>query len=114
MREINNSQHVMIVNNTLHLKIHRLTYRNNIDLVFVSLLFLIIFLLFSVPEAGDKADFVHYKALYDYESENPDDLKFKAGDLIMVHPDQPHEPGWLGGELDGKNFVYFPICTNNK
>ena len=20
----------------------------------------------------------------------------------MVHPDQPHEPGWLGGELDGK------------
>lgn len=45
---------------------------------------------------------VKYRALYDYSSENPDDLEFKAGDLIVVHPDQPHEPGWLGGELNGK------------
>ena len=22
--------------------------------------------------------------------------------LSIVHPDQPHEPGWLGGELNGK------------
>jgi hypothetical protein len=21
---------------------------------------------------------------------------------FQVHPGQPHEPGWLGGELDGK------------
>lgn len=47
-------------------------------------------------------DGVKYQALYDYTSDNPDDLNFKAGDLIMVYPDQPHEPGWLGGELDGK------------
>ena len=45
---------------------------------------------------------VEYKALYDYASDNPDDLAFKAGDIIIVHPDQPHEPGWLGGELNGK------------
>ena len=52
--------------------------------------------------AGDSADFVEYRALYDYSSENADDLVFKAGDIIIVHPDQPHEPGWLGGELNGK------------
>merc|ERR1711879_529991 len=56
----------------------------------------------SAPVATDSADFVEYRALYDYSSENADDLVFKAGDLIIVHPDQPHEPGWLGGELNGK------------
>ena len=57
-----------------------------------------------VAESGSeaKADFVEYKALYDYSSDNPDDLAFKAGDILIVHPDQPHEPGWLGGELNGK------------
>ena len=40
--------------------------------------------------------------MYDYSSEDVDDLVLKVGDLIIVHPDQPHEPGWLGGELDGK------------
>ncbi len=40
--------------------------------------------------------------MYDYASDNPDDLHFKAGDAILVHTDQPHEEGWLSGELDGK------------
>merc|ERR1719219_2667681 len=58
----------------------------------------------SAPQvvATDAADYVEYRALYDYTSENADDLIFKAGDLIIVHPDQQHEPGWLGGELNGK------------
>ena len=55
-----------------------------------------------VSSSSDAKDFVEYKALYDYSSDNPDDLAFKAGDILIVHPDQPHEPGWLGGELDGK------------
>ena len=29
-------------------------------------------------------------------------MTFKTGDIIVVNPDQGHEPGWLGGELDGK------------
>ena len=51
---------------------------------------------------GDTAGFIKYRALYDYASENADDLAFKAGDTIIVNPDQPHEPGWLGGELNGQ------------
>ena len=51
---------------------------------------------------GDTAGFIQYRALYDYASENADDLAFKAGDTIIVNPDQPHEPGWLGGELNGQ------------
>lgn len=56
----------------------------------------------EIGKAQAGTDGVKYQALYDYSSDNPDDLNFKVGDLIMVYPDQPHEPGWLGGELDGK------------
>ena len=52
--------------------------------------------------ATDLSGYVKYKALYDYDARNADELSFKAGDMIMVHPGQDHEPGWLGGELDGK------------
>merc|ERR550532_2328016 len=51
---------------------------------------------------GDTEGFIKYRALYDYASDNADDLAFKAGDTIIVNPDQPHEPGWLGGELNGQ------------
>ena len=52
--------------------------------------------------ATDLSSYVKYKALYDYDARNADELSFKANDFIMVHPGQDHEPGWLGGELDGK------------
>ena len=52
--------------------------------------------------SADKSEYVKYKALYDYEARNADELSFKADDFIMVHPGQDHEPGWLGGELDGR------------
>ena len=52
--------------------------------------------------AADMSEYVKYKALYDYEARNEDELSFKADDFIMVHPGQDHEPGWLGGELNGK------------
>ena len=52
--------------------------------------------------AVDLSEYVKYRALYDYEARNADELSFKADDIIMVHPGQDHEPGWLGGELDGK------------
>ena len=61
----------------------------------------------SSSAASHAKDGIQYRALYDYESDNPSDLAFKAGDLITVHPDQETEPGWLGGELDGK-IGWFP------
>merc|ERR1719228_799923 len=50
----------------------------------------------------DLTGYVQYRALYDYEARNPDELAFHVNDIIMVHPGQDHEPGWLGGELNGK------------
>jgi len=50
----------------------------------------------------DLTGYVQYKALYDYEARNPDELAFSVDDIIMVHPGQDHEPGWLGGQLNGK------------
>merc|ERR1719228_3082684 len=52
--------------------------------------------------ATDLTGYVQYRALYDYEARNPDELAFQVNDIIMVHPGQDHEPGWLGGELNGK------------
>merc|ERR1711962_1915481 len=56
----------------------------------------------AVAASSDLTGYVQYKALYDYEARNPDELAFKVNDIIMVHPSQDHEPGWLGGELAGK------------
>merc|ERR1719244_2022155 len=52
--------------------------------------------------ATDLTGYVQYRALYDYEARNTDELAFQVNDIIMVHPGQDHEPGWLGGELNGK------------
>merc|ERR1719342_1484881 len=57
--------------------------------------------------ATDLSEYIKYKALYDYEARNADELSFNANDIIMVHPGQDHEPGWLGGELNG-NVGWFP------
>jgi hypothetical protein len=56
----------------------------------------------AVAAPTDLTGYVQYRALYDYEARNPDELEFKVHDIIMVHPEQDHEPGWLGGELAGK------------
>jgi len=56
----------------------------------------------AVAASSDLTGYVQYRALYDYEARNPDELAFKVNDIIMVHPSQDHEPGWLGGELAGK------------
>merc|ERR1719419_1824707 len=55
-----------------------------------------------VAAATDLTGYVQYRALYDYEARNPDELAFSVNDIIMVHPGQDHEPGWLGGDLNGK------------
>jgi hypothetical protein len=38
----------------------------------------------SLNESGDTSGYIKYKALYDFDSRNPDELPFKAGDIIMV------------------------------
>ena len=63
--------------------------------------------------ATDLSEYVKYKALYDYEARNADELSFHADDIIMVHPGQDHEPGWLGGELNG-NVGWFPEAYAEK
>jgi len=57
--------------------------------------------------------YVQYRALYDYEKRNDDELSFACGDIILVHPGQEHEPGWLGGELNS-NVGWFPEAYAEK
>ena len=53
----------------------------------------------AMTASTDLTGYVQYRALYDYEARNPDELAFSVNDIIMVHPGQDHEPGWLGGEI---------------
>jgi len=50
---------------------------------------------------------VKYRALYDFEGTNPDDLSFSIGDIINAVANSQPESGWLQGELNGKE-GWFP------
>jgi len=41
-------------------------------------------------DSGDTSGYIQYKAIYDFDSRNPDELPFKAGDIIMVSFDSKH------------------------
>ncbi|XP_038078610.1 intersectin-1-like [Patiria miniata] len=51
--------------------------------------------------------FMRYKALYPFQAETPEELTINPGDIIMVGNSENAEPGWLGGELNGKT-GWFP------
>jgi len=38
----------------------------------------------ALSENGDLSSYIEYKAIYDFESRNPDELPFKTGDIILV------------------------------
>ncbi|KAL1436160.1 hypothetical protein MTO96_010898 [Rhipicephalus appendiculatus] len=59
----------------------------------------------SQPEPS--SGLVKYRALYAFEARNADELSIMPGDIIMVQENQHGEPGWLGGELQGKT-GWFP------
>ncbi|KAK6622584.1 hypothetical protein RUM43_008426 [Polyplax serrata] len=59
----------------------------------------------AAPPAG--IGLKKYRALYKFESRNPDELSFQPGDIITVLPEQTADPGWLSGELRGTN-GWFP------
>lgn len=50
---------------------------------------------------------VRYRALYQFEGTNPDDLSFNVGDIINSVANSQPESGWLQGELNGKE-GWFP------
>ena len=42
----------------------------------------------SAPIVNSTVGYVQYKALYDYEARNTDELSFSCGDVLLVHPGQ--------------------------
>ena len=50
---------------------------------------------------------VYYRALYDFEGRNVDELSFTAGEIIEKNYDIIPDPGWLAGTLDGRS-GWFP------
>ena len=57
---------------------------------------------YSAPGVG-----VKYRALYQFNGTNPDDLSFNADDIINSVPGSADEGEWLQGELNGKQ-GWFP------
>ncbi|KAJ8314820.1 hypothetical protein KUTeg_006970 [Tegillarca granosa] len=61
----------------------------------------------KVVDTGNKNK-KQYKALFQFEARNTDELSLVPGDIIWVPEDQSGaEPGWIGGEKDGKS-GWFP------
>ncbi|XP_042887891.1 intersectin-1-like isoform X5 [Penaeus japonicus] len=50
---------------------------------------------------------LRYRALYQFDARNHDELSFMPGDIITVTMSENAEPGWLGGELCGQT-GWFP------
>ncbi|KAJ8350168.1 hypothetical protein SKAU_G00252980 [Synaphobranchus kaupii] len=64
----------------------------------------------KVPVSGfsqDKVKVVFFRALYPFEARSHDEITIQPGDIVMVDESQTGEPGWLGGELNGKT-GWFP------
>jgi intersectin len=45
--------------------------------------------------------FVKYRAVFEFQARNADEITFNPGDIIMVPLEHNAEPGWLGGEING-------------
>ncbi|KAM8716657.1 hypothetical protein ACLKA7_003524 [Drosophila subpalustris] len=45
--------------------------------------------------------FVKYRAVYEFNARNTEEITFVPGDLILVPLEQNAEPGWLAGEING-------------
>ncbi|XP_066975772.1 intersectin-1-like isoform X18 [Macrobrachium rosenbergii] len=59
----------------------------------------------AVTNAADGA--IRYRALYQFDARNADEISFMPGDVITVTVSDGTEPGWLGGELRGQT-GWFP------
>ncbi|XP_033635342.1 intersectin-1-like [Asterias rubens] len=55
----------------------------------------------------DSVVFKKFRALFAFEAETPEELSINPGDIVMVGRSENAEPGWLGGELNGKT-GWFP------
>ncbi|BFF94509.1 intersectin-1 [Drosophila madeirensis] len=45
--------------------------------------------------------FAKYRAVYEFNARNAEEITFVPGDLILVPLEQNAEPGWLAGEING-------------
>ncbi|XP_032595565.1 intersectin-1 isoform X2 [Drosophila grimshawi] len=45
--------------------------------------------------------FVKYRAVYEFNARNAEEITFVPGDMILVPLEQNAEPGWLAGEING-------------
>lgn len=47
-----------------------------------------------------KPGYVKYRAIYEFNARNSDEITFAPGDIVMVPLEQNAEPGWLAGEIN--------------
>lgn len=55
----------------------------------------------SVKSPVAQEGYVKYRALFEFEARNQDEISFQPGDVVMVPLEQNAEPGWLAGLING-------------
>jgi len=57
---------------------------------------------------------IQYRALYDYQSERPDELSLTAGEIIIVDPSKQQDDHWLFGHTGNDKQGYFPAAYSER
>lgn len=55
----------------------------------------------TANEITTKPGYEPYRAIYEFNARNSDEITFQPGDIVMVPFEQNAEPGWLAGEING-------------
>lgn len=55
----------------------------------------------TTNEIPSKSGYEPYRAIYEFNARNSDEITFQPGDIVMVPFEQNAEPGWLAGEING-------------
>lgn len=55
----------------------------------------------AAVEVASKPGYARYRAIYEFDARNQDEITFRPGDIVLVPFEQNAEPGWLAGEING-------------
>lgn len=55
----------------------------------------------TTNEITTKPGYEPYRAIYEFNARNTDEITLQPGDIVMVPFEQNAEPGWLAGEING-------------
>ncbi|CAF1464097.1 unnamed protein product [Adineta steineri] len=64
----------------------------------------------NISNENSTMETIHYRVLYDYASERPDEMAISANDIILVDPTKQQDDHWLFGQIGNDRQGFFPAA----